>query len=296
MNQHTPQPLGPYLPILTDYGFKASFGNQQDTRFLRRALQALIQSDVPIKSVQFVKNDYSGASKQGRGARLDLICEDEQGQVFIVEMQVEGTKNFIQRAKHYAFHVFNQMVKKGKYQFNDLKRIYMVSFLAKSAFSSNLYHQVANLKNQQCEVVDEQITHVIVELDKFNKSLSEVKTDIDKLIYTMKQTANTNFEVVDFMRDDWLSTALKALETANLTAQQRMHLELDVAHKVAYETSLKEEGKEIGREMGKKIGKEENTYEVIVAALQEGSLSDEKIALICNVPMARVQEIRQQLS
>jgi len=275
--------LGPYQPILTDYGFKASFGNQQNTLFLRRALKALIKSDVEIKSVKFVKNEYIGASKQGRGARLDLICKDELGQVFIVEMQVDDTKNFIHRAKHYAFHVYNEMVKKGQYRFQSLKKIYMVSFLAKKTYSTKLYHQVASIKNQDCELVDEQITYVIVELDKFSKTLPEIHTDLDKLIYTMNQTANRNFQEVDFMREDWLSIALEALETANLTSKERMHLELDIAHRVAYEENIKEEAKE------------ETKENLIVAALSDGELAEEKIAQIFQVPLARVLEIKSQL-
>jgi len=46
------------------------------------------------------------------------------------------------------------------------------------------------------------------------------------------------------MREQWLATALKELETANLTADERMNLELDIAHRVTYEDDLKAEAKE----------------------------------------------------
>jgi hypothetical protein len=36
-----------YLPSTSDYGFKVTFGNPHNTEFLRRALQALIRSEVP---------------------------------------------------------------------------------------------------------------------------------------------------------------------------------------------------------------------------------------------------------
>ena len=42
-----------FIPIISDYGFKATFGNEANTLFLRRALQALIKSDIPIKEVKF---------------------------------------------------------------------------------------------------------------------------------------------------------------------------------------------------------------------------------------------------
>lgn len=47
-----------FIPIISDYGFKATFGNETNTLFLRRALQALIKSEVPIKEVKFDKNTF----------------------------------------------------------------------------------------------------------------------------------------------------------------------------------------------------------------------------------------------
>jgi len=275
--------LGPYLSIFSDRGFKAAFGNPKNKEFLCRSLTALTQSPSPIKEVTFVENDYAGISVEDRGARLDLVCEDDLGQQFIVEMQVQRPQHFIHRAKHYAFHVFNRMVKKGNYHFNDLKNIYMVSFLAKQAYSTNLYHQIANLKNQNGELVDSQITHVVVELGKFNKALNEVKTDLDKLLYTMKQTANKDFQEAAFMREQWLATALKELETANLTADERMNLELDIAHRVTYEDDLKIEGAESRSE------------ETAIRMLKKGRLTVEEIAEYTQLPIHLVSALAQKL-
>ncbi len=277
----TNAPLGLYLSVLTDFGFKAAFGNKNDTTFLRRALAALIMSKIPIKSVTFIENDYPGISKQGRGARLDLACEDEHGNQFIVEMQVQDTHLFMQRAKHYAMHMFNRMVKKGKYKFNNLKKIYMVSFLATKTYSTNLYHQIATLKNQNGELVDDQITHVIVELSKFKKTLQEVSTDLDKLLYTMNQTANNNFQKADFMQEPWIQSALATLETANLTADQRMQLELDIAYRVTYEESLLAQGKVEGL----------NKSKLVFKAFKEGK-EPAAIATAYNLTIEEVLELK----
>jgi hypothetical protein len=47
-----PLELPDLLPITSDYGFKVTFGNRVNTLFLRRALQALIQSPVHIVEVE----------------------------------------------------------------------------------------------------------------------------------------------------------------------------------------------------------------------------------------------------
>ena len=62
----------------------------------------------------------------------------------------------------------------------------------------------------------------------------------------MNQTANPNFQQADFMQEPWLQSALETLDTANLTADQRMQLEIDIAYRVTYEEGLKAEGKALG--------------------------------------------------
>lgn len=66
-----------FISLLSDYGFKATFGNESDTTFLKKALQALIDSSVPIKEVNFVKNEISALTKDSRSGIYDLACTDE---------------------------------------------------------------------------------------------------------------------------------------------------------------------------------------------------------------------------
>ncbi|MGB3619326.1 MAG: PD-(D/E)XK nuclease family transposase [Catalinimonas sp.] len=99
-----------------------------------------------------------------------------RGRSFIVEMQLSAFPQFIQRAKFYAFHRFNALVQRGRYRFNDLTPIYVISLPAAPTYRGELYHQTVTLKKQRGELVDDQITHVIVELSKFNKTFSEKVT------------------------------------------------------------------------------------------------------------------------
>ncbi len=272
--------------MLSDYGFKKTFGNEEHTRFLRKALQALIVSDVPILSVEFTKNEVSGTTKEGRGGLFDLTCEDEKGRVFIVEMQLFDFKHFIHRAKFYAFHKFNTMVHKGRYRFNDLRQIYSISFLAGSAFETSLYHQKGTIKNQKGERIDDQITYIIVELDKFKKMLPEVKTDLDKLLYTMKltDTATPEVKLPDFWAENWLDEALKELDKANLTPEQRSQYEMVIAgnmsEKVAMELKIEEEVKE----------------KAIINALKMKTFDEKQIASIFEVSIEKVERLAEKVS
>ena len=248
-----------FISMLSDYGFKITFGNEQRPKFTRKALQALIASDTPIKAVKFVKNEISGTTKDARGGLFDVTCEDEQGRIFIVEMQLFDFAHFIHRVKFYAFHRFNTIVQKGHYRFDDLPQIYTISILAGRTYKTHLYHQISTLKNQLGELVDNQITHVIVELGKFNKTLDKIETDLDKLLYTMKltETATKNTKLPDFWREGWLDEALEELNKANLTPEQRAQYEMTIAGNMTEKYAMEEQLRKREEEIKEQFRKEE---------------------------------------
>lgn len=88
---------GRFISILSDYGFKATFGNEADTTFLKKALQALINSPLAIKEIAFVKNELTAITVDSRSGIYDIACIDENNQHFIVEMQLSEYPEFIQR-------------------------------------------------------------------------------------------------------------------------------------------------------------------------------------------------------
>ena len=308
-----------FISMLSDYGFKVTFGNENHPRFLRKALQALIDSDVPIRSVQFTKNEITATTKDSRGGLFDITCEDDQGRVFIVEMQLLDLSNMIHRVKFYAFHRYNIMVKKGNFRFNNLKKIYTISILAGKTYQTGLYHQIGTIKNQHGELIDDQITHVIVELDKFQKTLEQIETNLDKLLYTMKltDTANKDVTLPDFMREGWLEETLEELDRANLTPEQRAEWEIAIAGNMSEKMAREEEKEKIRREVETRVKAETEKRvraetekrvkaetekkakareeEIITKAIQLGILTDAQIADINDVSISLVRQIRKRL-
>eukprot|EP01041_Mallomonas_annulata_P021288 gene21288-41310_t len=175
-----------FIPIISDYGFKATFGNEANTLFLRKALQALIKSEIPIKEVKFDKNTFEGITQDGRSGIFDLSCTDDNDNHFIVEMQYGDAPYFVQRMKFYALHKFNAMVKRGKFDYGTLTKIYCVAILANDILPYSQFHTIANLRNEQGELFDDLMTFITVELDKFTLQEVDCQTDLQKLIYTMK--------------------------------------------------------------------------------------------------------------
>lgn len=240
-----------FISLLSDYGFKIVFANESDTTFLKRALEALIQADIPIRKVTFLQNEFVGLTDEARGGVYDLVCEDEKERIFIVEMQLGHYKYFIQRAKFYAFQKFNTMVEKGKYRFDNLTPIYCIGFLVKPIFhESEEYYHFGRLKNQKGEEMDGQISHIIVEIAKFGKEQEEIITDLDKLIYLMKnlETIKGADQLPKFLTEDWIDQAMKKLDKSQMTAEQRMNYEMMMARNASIIQMQNDEKKKAAEE------------------------------------------------
>ncbi|MFN8346578.1 MAG: Rpn family recombination-promoting nuclease/putative transposase [Spirosomataceae bacterium] len=227
------------------YGFKVTFGNESDTRFLKRALQALISLPVAIKEVTFIQNEMKGLTIDSRSGIYDIACTGENNHHFIVEMQLSEYPEFIQRMKFYALYRFNTFVKKGKYTFENLPKIYCIGILANNIFSTIAdYHNIAVLRNAKGELIDDQMAFITLELEKFKLSENECKTDLEKLTFTMNNldTLTEPTQFPKFWDEDWLNIAIQELDTKLMTPEQRLAYEMTVS---ANALAIKNENKKI---------------------------------------------------
>ena len=248
-----------YISILSDYGFKVTFGDEVDTLFLRKSLKALIGCEEDIEDVEFLRNEFSGQTQDSRGGSYDVFCRDEKGNYFIVEMQYKHFKNFLLRSKFYAFQRFNTLIRKGKFNYNNLPNIYSIGFVNYRIFpKSELYYHYGTLKNQKCEEMENQSIQIIVELRKFNKKPEEISTDLDKLIYTMKHLDLQDLSTAPhFWSEEWIDTALKKLDEAVMTAEQRADYETMLAKQAAIMQMNSEEKREAEEEKARLLKKAE---------------------------------------
>lgn len=286
INLNDPDAL--FIPLVSDYGFKVVFGNDKNTLFLRKALQALIQSEVPIREVSFDKNTFDAIVKDSRGGIYDLACIDENGNHFIVEMQVSDAPYFFQRMKFYAFHKFNSLVQRGNFDYNNLNHIYCIGILANNIFASSEYHTVGAVRKADGELLDEQITYVTVELDKFRLTAEHVQTDLEKLVYTMK-TIHTTTQLTQFppfWTEEWLQVAIDELDKRKMTPDERFTYERTLAINAEAIRVVNAQVEE---------AKLETKKEAIRRALERGRLTADEIAEDNGVSISFVQQLQGEL-
>ena len=108
--------------------------------------------------------------------------------------------------------------------------------------------------------MDNQITHIIVEIDKFDKTEHQIKSDLDKLISIMKNLEHIEGldQLPKTLTEDWIEQAVKKVDKSQMTLEQRMHFEMMLARNASIIEMRKEEQKRFEEETKKRIEEEAN--------------------------------------
>lgn len=184
--------------------------------------------------------------------------------------------------KFYALHKFNTVVERGEFDYTNLPKIYAIAILAKNILPTKPFHTIANLRSEQGEIIDSQMTFITLELAKFDKPVAEIESDLDKLIYTMKtlHTAQPT-EYPAFWNEEWLRRAIEELDTRRMSPEERAYFARVTA---ANAEAVKAEKQRI----------EEVKVEAIQNALREG-LAIDLIARINGVSRDFVLSVQKGL-
>lgn len=206
-----------------------------------------------------------------------------------------------------------------------MKRIYTISFLAGNTYATKHYHQIGKLRNQYGELIDEQMTHVIVELAKFNKTEAQITSDLDKLLYIMKFTEQTTLDkpiqFPKFWDEEWIQIAIDVLDKSNMSPEKRADFEMTLAYNAsmvyAYEEEKKrqieqavrrqkqiakqqiEQQKQIAKqqvEIQKQIAKQQIEQQTISAVkkMLDMDIAPATIAIVQGISLEKVVEIQKQ--
>jgi len=187
-----PQKLPKFAPLTLDFTFKKAFANEQSTELLLFLLNTFLAEKLksPIKKVSIINSEQLGKTRFNRNAVFDVYCEDASGTRFIVEVQVDKQEYFIRRTFYYLCMIISNLAKKGKkYDFN-IPKLYSISFLDFDLdFGKNCTEVVQHLSirnDKHPEVSYDMLQMTFVILPRFNKTESECKTVMDKILFAFK--------------------------------------------------------------------------------------------------------------
>lgn len=216
-----------YVNIMLDGGFKAVFGDKQVAMDF---INAALEGEHKVMGITYLDKELVPELIDERIVIFDLLCEDEDGSKFILEMQNCPQRYFFNRGFYYICRMISRQGETGrdwKYELLPVYGIYLLNF---SLPEFPLWRTDVVLAN---ELTGEtfgriKLKQVYISFERFDLSYEECETPLEKTIYVLK---NMNlFDMSPFKEKEAYFRRL--LDVANVNA-------LSPKERATYDENLK---------------------------------------------------------
>lgn len=177
-----------YVNFYTDFGFKKLFGTEANKELLISFLNTLLDGKENIKDLTYLNAEH-GMYEFERKAVLDVYCENENGERFIIEMQKAEQQFFKDRSVFYSTFPIRDQAKRGNSWNYQLKAVYTIgilNFCFDDTDPEYFHHEVKLMDTKTKEVFFDKLTYIYLEMPKFTKSLNELESLFDKWLYAIR--------------------------------------------------------------------------------------------------------------
>ena len=270
-----------FLDPKNDVAFKKIFGSEKNKDILIRFLNDMItfKERSPILDVTFIKTSQDPDIAIQKTSIVDILCTDEKGNKYIVEMQVAKTRGFEKRAQFYASKVYSSQAHIGD-EYQDLKEVIFLAivdydiFPEKAGYKSD--HVLLDKETYEHDLKDFSFT--FISLPKFNKTFEELSSLEERWCYFLKYAEQTSPEDLEkiIAMGGILKKAYHELDKFYWTEQEIINYDHAEKTRRDYLASLAQkldEGIKIGEARGLELGKAAAKMEKIKMAklfLQQG--------------------------
>lgn len=186
--------LSKFLDPKNDFAFKKIFGAEKHKDILIHFLNDMLEfyDKGKIQNVVFLRPVQDPDIAAKKQSIVDVLCTDQIGRQYIVEMQVARTKGFEKRAQFYAAKAYSSQLNESD-DYRNLKEIIFlaitdfVMFPDKEEYKSD--HVILDKNSYARDLKDFYFS--FLELPKFNKTIDELTTIVEKWAYFFKYASHT---------------------------------------------------------------------------------------------------------
>ncbi len=302
-----------YIDLMTDFGFKRIFGQENTKPLLIHLLNTILQPKTPITALIYINSEQMGQVQNSRKVVFDIHCETANGERFIIEMQKDYQQNFIERTLYYAAMALTGQGEKGrswKYGIQKVNSVSLLNFVLLKNYDSALQRTIKLTDTVSCKEFTDKLNFYYVEFPKFDKGIEELSSDLDRWLYifTNLHKLKTRPAALQF---GIFKKVLDMAEIAKMSPEEYYAYQLSLKHERDFynrEFTVREEGriiglhegrkegKQEGREEGRHEGQDEKAQQVAIKLLQAGKLSIEDIADAIEKDVAFVETVKARLN
>lgn len=286
--------LTKFLDPKNDYAFKRIFGQEKNQDILIDFINAVVgfSGDGRIRTVTFLKTSQDPEIAYKKQSLVDVLCTDEHGRQYIIEMQVARTTGFEKRAQYYAAKAYSRQLQAG----DGYEKLKAIIFVAITDFM--MFPDKAGYLSKHCLLDDRTFSHdlkdfsfTFLELPKFNKHIDELDDIIERWAYFFKYAEETNEK--DIARIAGLDTAIvRAYEELNRFSWTDIELN-------TYEKEEKRERDELAvlaarLEDAKAEGRQEEQYTIARSMLLD-KMPVESVCKYTELDAEEVEKLKKEI-
>lgn len=305
-----------YVDLLSDAGFKTVFADRENKDLLIYLINSILLPDVRVSEiVSYLDREQRIETIYGKKTILDLVCLDDEGRTFSVEVQRVSSDTFFERCVYYASGLYHDEIISTE-GYDNLRPVYLIAIMegrlrhgvegrwigderrgiveaerAAGEATHRLISHFAFAEKTTGELAPPTINVIFVELGRFGKSLADCTEDRDYLFWWFKHgweydNLPENMDTRPFLTSLARACAIagfgpdkKKYYNSIMKDQRDFNTMLNYKYRVGLEEG-REEGLAEGREMGLEEGRAEGeaSKREIALKLLENGLSPELVS------------------
>ncbi|OQY06539.1 MAG: transposase [Fusobacteriia bacterium 4572_132] len=247
-----------------DLVFRKLFGSEENKDILLSFINGILEGETVIKDLT-LKNPYNlSFYMSGKMTILDIKAEDENGIWYDIEMQISEQGFYGKRALYYWSKVYSDQIEKAE-DFRELKKTIGIHLLDFKYFDDDRYIRNIVLKDMETDEIYPELNYeelYFIEMSKFKKKYSEVKTVLDRWITFMNRAYELDKNnIPKELEDEVIKKAIDKLEVMYFNEQEREVYEAERKIKMNRKEELRT-AEEKGIKEGKREGIREEKIEI----------------------------------
>ena len=235
--------MSKFINPFSDFGFKKIFGSEVSKDLIISFLNGVLHEEV-IVNITFRNVELLGMKQEQGKVVFDIFCENEKGEIFVVEMQKARQKFFSDRILYYASFAIQQQTmiarektkkdkkngdkKQWEYNINKVYIICILNYVMDKSYPEKYRWDVVRMERELKIPFSETLNEVYLEMPKFVLPLSECKSIYLKWLYVLN-----NIDIMERLPEELNNQIFKKLksivEIERMSANERLEYELSMA-------------------------------------------------------------------
>ena len=185
-----------YVNILTNGGFKAVFGDENNKKLVMSVINTFLPEHRKVVEIEYLPTEQQGPIiGYSKEFHYDFSCKDVSGAVFIVEMQNYCEKAWFKRCVSYASRAYDKQNKKGEDY--DVQPVYLIGLMGvdikhpdKEFWKDRYISEYTFREKDSHDLLGETIVIIFAELARFCKTEDECTTKLDRMLFLLKNSGS----------------------------------------------------------------------------------------------------------